>query len=142
MKYLSRVYKPYYHSIAKPDEWDVGYAGPIRPRGERPFLGPVVVLIGSRTASAAEDFLVPLKATKRATLIGTPTYGSTGNPLLVKLYKADLWICTSWDRFPDDTEFVGVGIQPDILVQRTRRDVAEGKDPALERAVAFLNGVK
>jgi C-terminal processing protease CtpA/Prc len=140
LKSLSRVYKPYYRSTGKPEEWDVMYGGPIQPRGERPFLGPVVVLVGSRTASAAEDFLVPLKATKRATLIGTPAGGSTGNPLLVKLYKADLRICTLWCRFPDDTEFVGVGVQPDILVQQTRRDVAEGRDPALEKAVAFLTG--
>ena len=60
----------------------------------------------------------------------------------VKLYGANLAICTVWCRFPDDTEFVGVGIQPDIFVQQTRQDVAEGKDPALQRALAILQGGK
>jgi carboxyl-terminal processing protease len=114
----------------------------IQPRGENPYLGPVVVLIGPKTYSAAEDFVVPLKATKRATLIGTATGGSTGQPLFMKTFGAGVMICTKRDRFPDGTEFVGVGIQPDILVQQTRRDVAEGRDPALEKAVAVLTGRK
>jgi carboxyl-terminal processing protease len=137
-KWRTRDYKPAPRAWGKPEEWYEGEADAIQPRGEKPYLGPVVVLIGPKTFSAAEDFVVPLKATKRATLIGTATGGSTGQPLFVRIFGASVMICTKWDRFPDGTEFVGVGIQPDILVQRTRRDVAEGKDPALERAVAFL----
>jgi C-terminal processing protease CtpA/Prc len=141
-KWRARVYKPTARAHGQPEEWEEGYEDPIRPSGDRAYLGPVVVLIGPRTFSAAEDFLVPLKATKRATLIGTPTGGSTGQPVSVRVYKANLAICTVWCRFPDDTEFVGVGIQPDIPVQQTKHDVAEGRDPVLERAVAFLSGAK
>lgn len=98
----------------------------------------MVVLIGPDTFSAAEDFLVPLKSMKRATLIGSPTAGLTGQPLGVGLYGTSIRICTKWDRFRDGTEFVGVGIQPDIVVAPSRSDIAAGKDPVLERAVAFL----
>lgn len=141
-KWRTRDYRPTFRAWGKPEEWYEGDAGPIEPRGDKPYLGPVVVLIGPKTFSAAEDFVVPLKATKRATLIGTPTGGSTGQPLFINIYGASARICTKWDRFPDGTEFVGVGIPPDILVQQTRRDVAEGRDPALERAVAVLRGGK
>lgn len=141
-KWRTRDYKPAEHAWGKPEDWYEGQADAIEPRGEKPYLGPVAVLIGPRTYSAAEDFVVPLKATKRATMVGTLTGGSTGQPLSLRIFGAGLMICTKWDRFPDGTEFVGVGISPDILVQRTRRDVAEGRDPALEKAVAFLTGGK
>jgi C-terminal processing protease CtpA/Prc len=141
-KWRTRDYKPAFRAWGNPEEWFEGETDTIQPRGEKPYLGPVVVLIGPKTISAGEDFLVPLKVTKRATLIGTPTAGSTGMPLFMRIFGAGVMICTKWDRFPDGTEFVGVGIQPDMLVPRTRRDMAEGKDPALEKAVAVLAGGK
>jgi C-terminal processing protease CtpA/Prc len=137
-RWRTRDYKPAFRAWGKADEWYEGEADAIQPRGAKPFLGPVAVLVGPRTFSAAEDFVVPLKATKRATVIGTPTAGSTGQPLFTRIFGAELMICTKWDRFPDGTEFVGVGIQPDILVQRTKQDVIEGKDPELDKAVALL----
>jgi carboxyl-terminal processing protease len=141
-KWRTRDYKPAFRAWGKPDEWYEGEADTIQPRGAKPFLGPVAVLIGPRTFSAAEDFVVPLKATKRATLVGTATAGSTGQPLFMRIFGAEAMICTKWDRFPDGTEFVGVGIQPDILVQRTKQDVIERKDPELDRAVALLQNEK
>ena len=110
----------------------------IEPRGDSAFTGPVAVLIGPRTFSAAEDFLVPLKATKRAVLVGSATGGSTGQPIVVPVFGARIAICTKWDRFPDGSEFVGVGVLPDISVERTIVDVARGNDPVLEAAVAML----
>ena len=118
--------------------YEGGDSGEIKPRGERVFTGPVVVLIGPHTYSAAEDFLVPLKMTGRATLIGTLTGGSTGQPLIVEVYGAYARICTKWDRMPDGTEFVGVGVHPDVRVEPTREAIASGHDLALERAVQFL----
>ncbi len=134
----TRSYKPAVRAVGKPEGWYEIGPDRIEPRGARPYLDAVVVLIGADTMSAAEDFLVPLKLLKRAALIGSPTAGSTGQPLRVNLYGTTARICTKWDRFPDGTEFVGVGIQPDILVEPTRSDIAAGKDAVLERAVAFL----
>ena len=39
---------------------------------------------------------------------------------------------------PDGTEFVGVGVQPDVRVAPTRQSVAEGRDVALEKAIEVL----
>ena len=61
-----------------------------------------------------------------------------GQPLIIEIYGAAVRVCTKWDRFPDGTEFVGVGIQPDIRVERTRADVARRADPVLERALQFI----
>ena len=139
----THVYKPAERARGKAEEWYEYPRDRIEPRGDKPYLGPVVVLTGPETFSAAEDFLVPLKSMKRATLIGMPTAGSTGQPLTVPLYGTNIRICTKWDRFADGTEFVGVGVQPDILVEPTRGDIAAGRDSVLDRAVAFLlNGAK
>ncbi|MEW6753494.1 MAG: S41 family peptidase [Candidatus Latescibacterota bacterium] len=137
-KWRSRQYVPVLRAWGQEQEWHMGDHGSIEPRGDRPFTGPVVVLIGPKTYSAAEDFLVPLKVTRRATLIGTPSGGSTGQPLIVNLQAGTLGICSKWDSYPDSTDFVGVGVQPDILVERSRQDVAAGRDPALERAVSWF----
>jgi len=42
------------------------------------------------------------------------------------------------DTFPDGTEWVGKGIEPDILVRPIAADVRVGRDTVLDRAVDFL----
>ena len=134
----TRLYRPTLAAWGRPSEWHEGASGVIEPRGDSAFTGPVAVLIGPRTFSPAEDFLVPLKATKRALLVGSATGGSTGQPVFVPVHGARVAICTKWDSFPDGSEFVGVGVLPDISVERTIEDVARGTDAALEVAVATL----
>ena len=73
---------------------------------------------------------------RRATFVGTPT---GGQPLMVQLHGGvSARVCTKWDRFPDGTEFVGVGVKPDVVVERTRRDPYEGRDPVLARALEIV----
>ncbi len=138
----TRNYKPAFRAWGQTEEWHEGAHGEIEARGENPYPGPVVVLIGSKTFSAAEDFLAPLKMSKRALLVGAPTGGSTGQPLSLTLYQASARICTKWDRFADGTEFVGVGVQPDVRVDVTRADVAAGRDSPLEKAQEILKSSK
>ena len=76
---------------------------------------------------------------KRATLVGEATCGSSGQPLSFSIYGADARVCTKWDRFPDGTEFVGVGILPDVPVSRTKEDVAAGRDAVLEAAIRLAS---
>jgi len=52
------------------------------------YLGPVVVLIGAQTFSAAEDFVMSFDNLKRGLLIGSPTAGSTGQPMTLRLRPA------------------------------------------------------
>ena len=88
------------------------------------------------TASAAEDFVVPLHASKRATIIGERTFGSTGQPLQIGLPGGGhARICTKRDIYPDGREFVGVGVIPDIEVHPTAADIATDRDVILKKAI-------
>ena len=105
----------------------------------RLYTKPVAVLIGPATFSAAEDFAVAWKMAKRGLTIGTPSGGSTGQPLQIALPGGGGFrVCTKRDRFANGEEFVGVGIQPDIEVRATIDNVRAGRDPVLERAIAEL----
>ena len=106
---------------------------------EKLFSKPVAVLISGMTFSAAEDFTVAFAAMKRGKLIGEPTGGSTGQPLAFSLPGSIMArVCTKRDAFPDGTEWVGKGIQPDILVRPTVADVQAGRDPVLDAALREL----
>jgi C-terminal processing protease CtpA/Prc len=103
------------------------------------FAGPVAVLIGPATFSAAEDTAATFKAMKRGLLVGTPSGGSTGQPLFFDLPGGGkARICVKRDGYPDGSDFVGKGIQPDIVVAPTIASLREGSDPALDKAVAAL----
>lgn len=103
------------------------------------YAGPVAVLIGPRTFSAGEDFVLSFKLMKRGTLIGAATGGSTGQPLMFKLPGGGMArVCTLRYGYPDGREFVGKGIIPNVAVAATVADIRAGRDPVVQRAVAVL----
>ncbi|HNC44923.1 MAG TPA: S41 family peptidase, partial [Acidobacteriota bacterium] len=118
------------------ESWYQGQASEVAPLLDKPYVKPVVVLISPRTFSAAEDFAVAFDAMKRGTLIGEPTGGSTGQPLNIQLPGGGgARICTKRDTYPDGKEFVGVGIQPQILVKPTLADFRADQDRVLLTAL-------
>lgn len=131
----TREYKPAYAAWGKAQTWHEGSPEEIQPAQGPKFDGPVYVLTSPITCSAAEDFLIPLKVAKRITIVGEATCGSSGQPLEIAIYDAYARICTKWDRFPDGTEFVGIGILPDVPAARTKQDVASGRDAVLQAAM-------
>ena len=101
---------------------------------------PTVILIGHKTASAAEDFLIYADNQENMTKIGEPTFGSTGQPMIFELGNGSYArVCTKKDTYPDGREFVGYGIKPDIEIKTTLTDYMENKDPVLEKAIEYLN---
>ncbi|MES2038352.1 MAG: S41 family peptidase [Pseudomonadota bacterium] len=104
------------------------------------YTGPVVVLAGAKSFSAAEDFLLSYITLQRGTVIGSATAGSTGMPMSFKLPGGgSARICVKHDSFPDGREFVGKGIAPDIEVAPTVADIRAGRDVVLDKAVAVLS---
>ncbi|MGB8190986.1 MAG: S41 family peptidase [Chitinophagaceae bacterium] len=101
---------------------------------------PLVVLMSNSTASAAEDFLIVLDGLKeRVVTIGERSYGSTGQPLQLKLPGGgSARICTKRDTYPDGRDFVGYGVKPDIEVKRTLAGLLSGKDAVMEKALEVL----
>ena len=107
------------------------------------YGGPVAVLIGPATFSAAEDVAVAFDAMGRGVLVGEPTGGSTGQPLSFALPGGgSARVRVKHDAYPDGTEFIGVGVRPDVAVRPTLADLRAGRDPALEAAVEVVRAAR
>jgi carboxyl-terminal processing protease len=142
-RWKTRQYVPAFRAWGRKEQWHEEEGDLIRPSAKDLYLGPVVVLTGPGTNSAAEDFVVPLHAGKRATVVGQRTRGSTGQPLPVELpFGIKARVCTKRDMYPDGREFVGVGIIPDVEVQPSAADLAAGRDVVLEKAVQVLKAAR
>lgn len=105
---------------------------------EAVFDGPLVLLTSRKTVSAAEDFTAFFRANNRAILIGQPTCGTSGTPLLKGLYCGTLRVCSVGYCLKDGTEFLGKGIQPNVFIEPSGDDLRSGHDPVLERAMQYL----
>ena len=119
--------------------WDGEAVDEVKPNGKKLFTKPVVVLASAGTFSAAEDFVVAFDYMKRGTIIGELTGGSTGKPLEIQLPGGlTAHICTKRDSYPDGREFVGIGVQPGVVVHPTVGGVRSGRDEVLEAALSYL----
>jgi carboxyl-terminal processing protease len=100
---------------------------------------PMVLLVDGGSASASEIVSAAIKDYKRATLIGTKTFGK-GSVQFVNTMKdgSELRVTTAHFFSPKDNAIDGIGITPDIEVQITPDDLANKRDPQLDRAVQFL----
>lgn len=113
----------------------------IAPNPDRHYASPVVLLVGPRTFSAAEDFAVAWRGINRGPIIGSATGGSTGQPLFFPLPGGGrARVRTKHDVGPGGVEFDGVGVQPDIRLTPTLVGVRAGRDEVLEAAVRLLQG--
>lgn len=100
---------------------------------------PTVILIGHSTASSSEDFLIMTDNQSHITKIGEPTFGSTGNPYHFSLPGGgSARVCAKKDTYPDGREFVGYGIQPNILIKKSLEDYLNDRDPVLDKAIEYL----
>ena len=78
-----------------------------------------------------------MKHYKLATLIGQPTGGTNGNLNVFKLPGDFIVSYTGMRVFtPGGSLLHGVGIPPDVYVNRTIQGVIEGRDEYLEKAIA------
>jgi C-terminal processing protease CtpA/Prc len=138
-RWRTREYHPTFRAWGR-EEFGYGEeAEAFKKEVKQTFTKPVVVLTSPRTASAAEDFSVAFKAAKRGLIIGEPTNGSTGQPLIISLPGGGrAGICTKYDSFPDGAAFVGVGVLPDINIGKTIEDFRAGRDRVLEKALSEL----
>ncbi len=135
----TRLYRPVYRAWRRGEAVYRSTPGSSQAHGTNHYEGPVIVLTSPRTFSAAEDFSVTFDAMNRGRIVGEATAGSTGQPLYVRLPGGgSARICAKRDRYPDGTEFIGIGIQPDIETAPTVADLRSGRDTVLERALEVL----
>lgn len=98
----------------------------------------VVVLIDGGSASASEIFAGALQDTKKATLIGTKSFGKGSVQTLIDLDGGSLKVTVARWITPAGHWLMGNGVTPDISVPFTAADAAAKKDPQMARAVQFL----
>jgi len=103
------------------------------------FTGPVALLVGPATVSAAENFSMMLDG--RVTVVGRTSAGTNGNITGVILPGGFVMTFTGMEvLFPDGRPFHGIGMVPDVDAAPTVQSVADGSDPELEAAIAALHG--
>ncbi len=135
----TRQYRPAFISWGKSEEWFNEPAKKIKKRKGKRYKKNIIVLISSRTFSSAEDFLVAFKQMNRGRVIGSPTGGSTGNPIEFGLPGGGgMAICSKEDTFKNGDRFVGIGVVPDIEIKETFNDFIENKDRVLEKAIEII----
>ena len=116
-------------------------APPLKPpkRAEPFFAGPVCVLTGPYTFSAAVIFADTIKTHRLATLVGEETGGRPNmfsaqytHVLPRSGLRADISAAHNIRANGDASDRSGV--LPDIVVQTTAADIRDGRDPVIERA--------
>ena len=100
---------------------------------------PLVVLIDGGTASASEIVAGALQDRDRAVLIGSRTFGKGSVQLVFDLSDGSSVHVTSarW-LTPNRNQIDQSGLEPDIAVELTQEDIDNGRDPALEEAILYL----
>lgn len=103
------------------------------------YKGKVIILSGPVTVSAAESFLITMKESGDAIVVGTPSAGDTGgNPRLFKTAHGMYYWFPVGHPFkysPKGFPLEGEGVKPHCLVPMTVDDFLSGKDGQISYAV-------
>jgi carboxyl-terminal processing protease len=107
----------------------------IRPR-DTAYSGRLILLTDRVCSCACEDFVMPFKYSKRATLVGETTAGTYSMTRHLDFDNGMILnIAAVHHTFPDGSQFEGVGIVPDIPVEITAEDLRSGNDRVLKKAL-------
>jgi carboxyl-terminal processing protease len=103
---------------------------------ETAYSGRMILLTDRICSCACEDFVMPFKFAKRATLVGETTAGTYSMTRHIDFDNGMILnIAAVHHTFPNGSQFEGVGITPDIPVEITPEDLRAGRDRVLERAI-------
>lgn len=100
---------------------------------------PLIVLSGKYTGSAAEDFLLLMKETRHALIIGTPSVGCMSEPIVYPLGE-EYGFMFSIKKYVlyDGKQPIDTGILPDIYIEENLTDYKNGTDIVLNKAIKEL----
>ncbi|WP_439880691.1 S41 family peptidase [Pontibacter sp. MBLB2868] len=106
-------------------------------RPKRPQLtAQIIFLIDGRAISYAESYMSFIEHYKLATIVGQPTAGTNGN---VNPFTLPGGYYISWTGMKvqkhDGSQHHGIGILPNVYVEKTIQGIREGRDEFLEKAM-------
>ena len=113
-----------------------------------PFTGRLIVLVDSRSASAAEMFARIVQLERRGVVLGDRTAGAVMRSRLLT-HQAQSMTSTAFYgtavtvadvRMSDGGSLEKAGVEPDEIVLPTQADLASGRDPLLARAIELAGG--
>jgi carboxyl-terminal processing protease len=104
-----------------------------------PYKKKLVILIDETSASTSEVMAGGMQANKRAIIVGQVSAGAALPSMIEKLPTgARLQYAIADFKTPKGVTIEGRGVIPDVKVAPTRRDLLEGRDPIIERAVELI----
>jgi carboxyl-terminal processing protease len=105
-----------------------------------PFGGPVAILVDELTASASECFAGGLQSLGRARVFGGRTMGQALPAATRRLSNGDVLLHALGDFVTGAGERLeGRGVVPDVEVAPTLEALRAGRDPALDRALDWID---
>lgn len=101
---------------------------------------PLVVLVNEFSASASEVVAGAIQDYGRGRLIGVTTFGKGSVQRWIPLDSDQGAVRVTIARWltPNERQISEIGLEPDVVVERTDEDFQEGRDPQLEKAIEVL----
>lgn len=103
---------------------------------------PLVVLVNEGTASASEITAGAIQDLKRGTLVGVTTFGKGSVQNWIPLENDEGAVRVTIARWltPNGRQIHKLGLEPDVVVERTDEDIEAERDPQLDKAIEILTG--
>jgi carboxyl-terminal processing protease len=103
------------------------------------FSGPLAILVDGASASTSEILAEGLKDLERARIFGTRTAAAALPSMFEKLPNGDGFQYAVANYISEGGQpLEGLGVTPDVETPLTRRALLDGKDPALDAAIAWI----
>ena len=136
--FYEKIYKICNHIYYEHDESDT-----IIQNVPGKLVGPIIILSSAYTASAAENFINVMKYYTDAIVIGSSSFGSTGQPLMYELESGGGFrICTRRSLALDGSEFINLGFKPDIECCLSIDDFKTNTDSVMKKAIETIRKIK
>lgn len=109
------------------------------------FKGELIVLTSRNNSSGSTNLISAVRAARDVTLVGEKTGGNpagttAGTLFLLKLPESALKLRLPITRFTNNAGDVkdGIGLEPDVSAPDTVASLRQGRDPAMEAALAMI----